>query len=612
MRARPTGIRAMGPTLEKVLHEPPGAGGARWRRLVAALGWLRSGDRPVDRLGRRVARLLRRPPAATGPAVAAGLAGASAAIAAGWFLIVLPGGTAPMIAVYPVVMSVTLLIGPLAGWIALIGGFAGDWYFFVGHQNTFVLLPHQAPSLIAIAVAVTFAQVLSVVLRQSIHALGLVTDRLGLANARMKDALTQRTEAQAALERSEAQYRASFEYASVGKAQSEPVTGRILRVNRAFAQMLGYEPEELIGRTGMELTHPDDRDSDDGAYRRFLTGDNDAYVQEKRYIRKDGRAIWCRASATAARAAGSREPIMLIGVIEDIDERRQVREAADSARRDLEMVARDLAQVARGREEALGERDLLLRQKESLIAEMRRTEDLRERLIEQLTASNEERTHFAHVASHDLREPLRMVTSFCGLLAKDYGERLDDRGRQFLSLAVAGGTQMSLLLDDLVDFGRLGLEAERGTWFAADEVLRHVLETLAEPIRQSGAEVAAGDLPQIFGNAIRFDRLLQNLIGNALKFVPIATAPRIRVAARRKADFWIFSVSDNGIGIAERHQRQIFEPFKRLHATSVYSGAGLGLAISRKIVEGFGGLISVDSVEGEGSTFSFTVRTNAA
>ncbi|MGA2043594.1 MAG: ATP-binding protein [Roseiarcus sp.] len=612
MPPRPTRIHAMGPMLGNVLHEPPGEGGGRRRRLAAALVRAWSDDGPLDRLARRLARLLRRPPAATGPAVAAGLAGASAAIAAGWFLIVQPGGTAPMIAVYPVVMSVTLLIGPLAGWISLIGGFTGDWYFFVGHQNTFVPLPHQAASLIAIALAVTFAQTLCVVLRGSIRALGLVTDRLGLANARMNDALTQRTEAQAALERSEAQYRASFEYASVGKAQSEPLTGRILRVNRAFAQMLGYEPEELVGRTGSELTHPEDRDNDDGAYRRFLTGDNDTYVAEKRYLRKDGSAIWCRASAVVARATGSREPIMLVGVIEDIEERHQIRATAESARRDLELVARDLAQVARDREEALGERDLLLRQKEVLITEMHRTESDRELLIEQLTASNEERTHFAHVASHDLREPLRMVTSFCGLLLKEHGERLDDRGRQFLSLAVAGATQMSLLLDDLVDFGRLGQEAERGTWFASDEVLRHVLETLDEPIRQSGAEVAAGDLPQIFGNPIRFDRLLQNLIGNALKFVPIATAPRIRVAARRDAEFWIFSVSDNGIGVAERHRRQIFEPFKRLHARSAYSGAGLGLAISRKIVEGFGGLISVDSVEGEGSTFSFTVRMHAA
>jgi PAS domain S-box-containing protein len=577
-------------------------------RLIEAVS--RAGK--LDWVAQQISRSTRRDLTRVGPAVAAGISGAAASIAAGYFLQVQPGGTAPVIVVFPIVMLTAVLAGPLAGWISLFGGVVADWYLYIGHPYTFVLLPHQAPILAAEIVVATIVLGLCVVLRRCVAALGATTDQLVHSHRQMNDALAERLEAQVALVRSEAQYRASFEYASVGKVQSEPFTGKILRVNRAFAQVLGYEPDELIGRAGFDLTWPVDRADEAGYYQRFLAGEDDCYVREKRYVRKDGTPIWCRASATVARSADTRAPIMLVGVVEDIDEQLRVRAAAESARRDLEVVAKDLEQVARDRTEALSERDLLLRQKEVLIAEMHHTEDLRERLIEQLTASNEEQTRFASVASHDLREPLRMVSSFCGLLSRGYGERLDERGREFLSLAVAGTNQMSLLLDDLVDFGRLGLEASRGSWFSSNDVLQRVLETLDEPIRQSGAMITHDVLPQIYGNPIRFNRLMQNLIGNGLKFVPTGIAPEIRVAARQDKEFWEFSVSDNGIGIAERHHQQIFEPFKRLHAKSVYSGTGLGLAICRKIVEGFGGLISVNSVEGQGSTFSFTVRIQTA
>jgi PAS domain S-box-containing protein len=242
------------------------------------------------------------------------------------------------------------------------------------------------------------------------------------------------------------------------------------------------------------------------------------------------------------------------------------------------------------------------------VSERKRAEALQEQFFAQLTASNIEAANFAHVASHDLREPLRMVGAFCGLLSKNYGDRLDDHGREYLSLTITATTQMRALLDDLVDFGRLGLEAERGSWFSADECLGHVLETLQEPMRESGAEISRDVLPEIFGNPIRFQRLMQNLIGNALKYVSAGVVPRIRISAAREGDFWRFSVADNGIGIEPHHHLQIFEPFKRLHSKSAYYGTGLGLAICQRIVEGFGGALGVRSAAGKGSTFSFTVK----
>jgi len=242
------------------------------------------------------------------------------------------------------------------------------------------------------------------------------------------------------------------------------------------------------------------------------------------------------------------------------------------------------------------------------LTERKHADELREKFIEQLTASNEERTLFAHIASHDLREPLRMVAAFCGRLSKDYGDRLDDRGKEYLSLAVSATSQMTRLLDDLVDFGRLGLEAARGSKFDATQVVDRVLENFDESIRESGAKISQDLLPLVYGNPIRFHRLMQNLIGNALKYVAEDVSPQIHVTANRDGAFWRFSVSDNGIGIEPRHYERIFEPFKRLHGKDRFQGNGLGLAICRKIVEGFGGEMSVSSNQGRGSTFSFTVR----
>jgi light-regulated signal transduction histidine kinase (bacteriophytochrome) len=182
------------------------------------------------------------------------------------------------------------------------------------------------------------------------------------------------------------------------------------------------------------------------------------------------------------------------------------------------------------------------------------------------------------------------------------------RGAEYLQLSIAATVRMNRLLDDLVEFGRLGLEAERNCFFPGSEVLDQVLDTFADPIRDRRAKISSGPLPRIYGNPIHFQGLMQNLIGNAMKDVAEGVVPRIDVASKREGEFWLFSVSDNGIGISPRRHEQIFEPFKRLHAASRYEGTGLGLAICRKIVDGFGGVISVRSSKGEGSTFSFTVK----
>uniref|UniRef100_UPI001B3D764A PAS domain-containing protein n=1 Tax=Phenylobacterium sp. TaxID=1871053 RepID=UPI001B3D764A len=181
------------------------------------------------------------------------------------------------------------------------------------------------------------------------------TEQLERANAQLTEALAERSRAQQALARNEAEYRASFEAAAVGKIQTDPITGRYIRVNRAFARMLGYEPEELIGQDGWSFTWPDDRDEGREGYARLLSGEVSTYHREKRYLRRDGQPVWGRLSGSIVRDPETGEPLLSVGVVEDIDERRKAQAALEKTREDLEA-------MVQARTSALAQRDLLLRE----------------------------------------------------------------------------------------------------------------------------------------------------------------------------------------------------------------------------------------------------------
>jgi two-component system, LuxR family, sensor kinase FixL len=242
------------------------------------------------------------------------------------------------------------------------------------------------------------------------------------------------------------------------------------------------------------------------------------------------------------------------------------------------------------------------------ITKRRQSEDQRELMMKRLTEADIERGHFAHVAAHDLGQSVRMISSFCGLLSTNYGDRLDERGREYLQLMAGGATAMRALLDDLVEHGRLDFEEENEVWFDSENSLEDLLKNLREVIETSNAVVTHDELPMICATPIRFARLLQNLIGNAIKYVRPGVSPRIHVSARITPDEWIFSVKDNGIGIDPQYHDRIFEPFKRLHNSSQYAGTGMGLAICKKIVQGFGGRLTVESLPQQGATFSFGIK----
>jgi len=232
-------------------------------------------------------------------------------------------------------------------------------------------------------------------------------------------------------------------------------------------------------------------------------------------------------------------------------------------------------------------------------------EDLTARL-KLLEHSNEELERFAYVAAHDLQEPLRMVASYTQLLAKRYKGRLDEDADEYIGYAVSGATRMKLLINDLLDYARVSSLGEPFAPVDCNGALREALNTLHLSIEESGAQITPEELPTIPGDARQLIRVFENLIGNALKYRSEAP-PLVHISVQPTEHFWIFSVSDNGIGIEPQYADSIFDVFRRLHSQDEYPGTGIGLAICRKIVRRHGGEIWVESQIGQGSTFRFRI-----
>jgi light-regulated signal transduction histidine kinase (bacteriophytochrome) len=226
---------------------------------------------------------------------------------------------------------------------------------------------------------------------------------------------------------------------------------------------------------------------------------------------------------------------------------------------------------------------------------------------EELARSNTELERFAYVASHDLQEPLRMVTSYLQLLEQVYGSQLDAEAQEYIQFAVNGATRMRILIQDLLMYSRVNMRIQTFAPIQADTSLERAIANLQLAIAESGATIQSEPLPEVAADGTQLAQLFQNLLSNAIKFRQVDRPLQIQVGATRQTSEWLFWIRDNGIGIAPQYTERIFLIFQRLHHQADYPGTGIGLAVCKKIVERHGGRLWVESEPAQGSIFCFTI-----
>jgi PAS domain S-box-containing protein len=334
--------------------------------------------------------------------------------------------------------------------------------------------------------------------------------------------------------------------------------GLIAQVNKATCRMFGYEATDLIGRPIEDLLPQDTRTAHAGHREAFYADPRPRPMGaglQLRGLRRDGCEFPAEASLTPF---VTREGMMVAAAVTDITEKRRLEQAV-------------------------------------------------EQTVSNLKRSNAELEQFAYVASHDLQEPLRMVSNYTQLLARRYKGRLDADANDFIGYAVEGASRMQQLINDLLEFSRVESRGRELAPVAMASVVERTLLNLGQTLSEAGAQVVYDGLPEVLGDENQLVELLQNLIANAIKFHG-EDAPRIEVSAELSDGYWTFAVGDNGIGIDPAYKERIFVIFQRLHARSEYPGTGIGLAVCKRIVERHGGRIWVESTAGAGATFLFTLR----
>lgn len=357
---------------------------------------------------------------------------------------------------------------------------------------------------------------------------------------------------QAALAATEARERTIIETTQEGYVEIDR-DGLIVRVNAAMQRLVGLSAEKMIGQSPLDLCDPGRADFYRQQLDRVATTDHRSY--EANYIHRDGHLVPLKVSASTLRDA-------------------------DGKATGAFAFMTDLSDIKKA---------------EARLSEM----------VEKVSRSNGELETFAYAVSHDLQEPLRMITSYLTLLDRRYGTAIDAEGAEFISYAVEGAKRMQSMITDLLEYSRLD---RMGSPFDAcdlNAVLTAVTRNLHGGVQESGADVRLDALPTIVADRRQMEHLFQNMIGNALKYRSADRPAVISVAAARSPaqGMWRFTISDNGIGISSEHRAQVFDVFRQLHPRGAYGGNGIGLAICKRIVERHGGTITIDSDVAQGACF---------
>ncbi|MDP4190962.1 MAG: ATP-binding protein, partial [Bacteroidota bacterium] len=348
--------------------------------------------------------------------------------------------------------------------------------------------------------------------------------------------------------------------------------------NQAAEKMFGYSKEEMIGQNAAI------RHIDEDSYLQFHSSVLESYSKDGHFEaeyqmrRKDGTIFPCENYVTPIYNDNG-ELIISVSIVRDITERKLSEE-------------RLKAQNAEIMEE---------------IEERKKIEENLKNTLENLERTNKELGQFAYVASHDLQEPLRMVSTFTTLLERRYGNILDENAKEYMNFVVEGAKRMQMLIRELLFYSKISNKEKVVEEVDCSSVLNTAINNLNAQISESSAKILYNDLPTIKADSLLITQLFQNLISNAIKFRRNGVTPEVNICCKEEENHFLFSVKDNGIGIEPEYFGKIFVIFQRLHLRDEYPGTGIGLAICKKIVEQHGGEIWVESFIGQGSIFYFTI-----
>lgn len=367
-----------------------------------------------------------------------------------------------------------------------------------------------------------------------------------------------------------------YEYAT--KATNDVIwdwdlhTGKVVRTGSGFFTMFGYDAQEADNDDQFWIKKVHKDDAERILINRQKVLDNpqlDFWEDEYRFLGSNGEFAYVYDRGYIFRNTEG-EPVRMIGATKNITEQKLA-----------ELQLKDLYQKLEDR-------------------------------ADQLQSSNTELEQFAYIASHDLQEPLRMVSSFLQLLEKKYADVVDEKGKEYIRFAVDGSLRMKRLINDLLDYSRVTTHKQKLEPVQMEQVISEVLQNLSLHIQEKQAVIKAESLPVLpLADKTQMLQLIQNLVGNALKYSG-EQPPFIQITAKEQEEDWLFCVQDNGIGFDEQFAEKIFVIFQRLHNRTQYSGTGIGLAICKKIVDRHGGKIYAESVKGQGSTFWFTIKKQMA
>ncbi len=370
--------------------------------------------------------------------------------------------------------------------------------------------------------------------------------------------LRKQLEGEAALRESELRYRRLHETMWDAFVQMD-MSGRIVDFNHVFQQLIGHEKCELMEKREADLTPESWHAIDAEIIQKQVIPGGRSDVYEKEYTREDGSTFMAELR-TFLITNDDGIPIGRWSIVRDITQRKKI-------------------------------------------------ENERERAITALKRSNEDLKQFAYVASHDLQEPLRMVASYTQLLAERYDQQLDEKAHKFINYAVDGAARMQALIRDLLSFSRVETHAGNFGNVDAHSALGVAIANLKTIMDETGTLLTTEDLPNVRADKPQLTQVFQNLINNGIKFRKASSVPTIHIAAQQQDGYWLFSVTDNGIGIDSQYEEKIFVVFQRLHTRSEYPGTGIGLSLCKRIIERHGGKIWFTSAPGKGTTFYFTIPT---